>query len=116
MENNENNSEQSNSDESEAEEEQETTNKFVVIENNEKKVKEKRAADDDVLTSKKKRKRSQNKCLNCKQPGHLKRECPSLSEERRKELQDLVQMKVERKGERNRKLKLLLITSRQLLS
>jgi len=64
-----------------------------------KKVKEKPAADDDVLTSKKKRKRSQNKCLNCKQPGHLKRECPNLSEERRKELQDLVQMKVERKGQ-----------------
>merc|ERR1711894_156726 len=58
-----NNSEQS-SDESEAEVEQETTNK-VAIEN------------------KKKRKRSQNKCLNCKQPGHLKRECPDLSEERR---------------------------------
>ena len=96
--NNENNSEQSSSDESDAEEEQETTNKFVLI--------EKPAADDDVLTSKKKRKRSQNKCLNCKQPGHLKRECPNLSEERRKELQDLVQMKVERKGEG--KLKLVL--------
>ena len=101
---NENNSEQSSSDESDAEEEQETTNKFVAFENNEKKVKEKPVADDDVLTSKKKRKRSQNKCLNCKQPGHLKRECPNLSEERRKELQDLVQMKVERKGERKFKL------------
>lgn len=45
-----------------------------------------------------KRKRSQNKCLNCKNTGHLKRDCPELSEERRKELQDLVQMKIERKG------------------
>ena len=85
------NSEQS-SDESEAEQE---TNKVIEIE---KKVQEKPAAEPEVL--KKKRKRSQNKCLNCKQPGHLKRECPDLSEERRKELQDLVQMKVERKGER----------------
>ena len=87
------NSEQS-SDESEAEQE---TNKFI---ENEKKVQEEpmAAAEPEVL--KKKRKRSQNKCLNCKQPGHLKRECPDLSEERRKELQDLVQMKVERKGER----------------
>jgi len=49
--------------------------------------------------SKKKRKRAQNKCLNCKQPGHLKRDCPDLSEERRQELQQLVQMKVERKGQ-----------------
>jgi len=47
----------------------------------------------------KKRKRNQNKCLNCKEPGHLKKECPKLSEERRKELQDLYQMKIERKGE-----------------
>merc|ERR1711935_931188 len=47
----------------------------------------------------KKRKRNQNKCLNCKEPGHLKKECPKLSEERRKELQDLYQMKIERKGQ-----------------
>ncbi len=47
---------------------------------------------------KKKRKRSQNKCLECKEPGHMKRECPTLSEERRKELQDLYSMKIERKG------------------
>ena len=33
-----------------------------------------------------------------KEPGHLKKECPKLSEERRKELQDLYQMKIERKG------------------
>lgn len=48
--------------------------------------------------SKKKRKRNQNKCLNCKEPGHLKKECPKLSEERRNELQELYQMKIERKG------------------
>ena len=47
---------------------------------------------------KKKKKRSQNKCLNCKEPGHLKKDCPKLSEERRKELQELCQLKVERKG------------------
>merc|ERR1712008_447425 len=45
-----------------------------------------------------KKKRNQNNCLNCKEPGHLKKECPKLSEERRKELQDLYQMKIERKG------------------
>ena len=100
-----NNSEQS-SDESEADVEQETTNK-VAIENEKKVYQEKNPSEtDDEVLNKKKRKRSQNKCLNCKQPGHLKRECPDLSEERRKELQDLVQMKVERKGER--KLTLLL--------
>ena len=47
---------------------------------------------------KKKRQRKQNKCLNCKQKGHLKRDCPELTEERRKELQELVEMKIERKG------------------
>ena len=30
--------------------------------------------------------------------GHLKRDCPKLSEERRKELTELVEMKIERKG------------------
>ena len=60
---------------------------------------------------KKKRKRSQNKCLNCKKPGHLKKECPELSEERRKELQELYTMKIERKGQgtgrkKNKKRKL----------
>ena len=53
----------------------------------------------EPVAGKKKRKRSQNKCLNCKQPGHLKKDCPDLSEERRQELQKLVQMKVERKGQ-----------------
>ena len=53
----------------------------------------------DEEPAKKKRKRAQNKCLVCKKPGHLKRECPELSEERRQELQNLVQMKVERKGQ-----------------
>ena len=47
---------------------------------------------------KKKKKRAQDKCLQCKVKGHLKRECPQLSEERRKELTELVQMKIERKG------------------
>ena len=61
--------------------------------------------------AKKKRKRSQNKCLNCKTPGHLKKECPELSEERRKELQELYTMKIERKGQgtgrkKNKKRKL----------
>ena len=31
--------------------------------------------------------------------GHLKKECPELSDERRKELQELFTMKVERKGQ-----------------
>ena len=31
--------------------------------------------------------------------GHLKKDCPNLTEERRKELQDLYYMKVERKGQ-----------------
>jgi zinc finger CCHC domain-containing protein 9 len=47
---------------------------------------------------KKARKRAKDKCLNCKEKGHLKKECPKLSEERRKELQELYQMKIERKG------------------
>jgi len=55
-------------------------------------------ADSEEVGKKKKRKRAQNKCLNCKEPGHLKKECPQLSDERRKELQDLYQMKIERKG------------------
>jgi len=47
---------------------------------------------------KKKKKRNQNKCLNCKEKGHLKMNCPQLPEERRKELQELLQLKIERKG------------------
>lgn len=31
--------------------------------------------------------------------GHLKKDCPDLTEDRRKELQDLYTMKVERKGQ-----------------
>jgi hypothetical protein len=31
--------------------------------------------------------------------GHLKKDCPDLPEDRRKELQDLYTMKVERKGQ-----------------
>merc|ERR1711971_474006 len=53
---------------------------------------------ENEVAGSKKKKRNQNKCLNCKEPGHLKKECPKLSEERRKELQDLYQMKIERKG------------------
>ena len=53
---------------------------------------------DDGDKSKKKRKRSKNKCLQCKEKGHLKMDCPTLSEERRKELRELVAMKIERKG------------------
>merc|ERR1711994_1215474 len=49
-------------------------------------------------TGKKKKKRNQNKCLNCKEKGHMKRDCPQLPEERRKELQELLQLKIERKG------------------
>lgn len=45
-----------------------------------------------------KRQRKQSKCLNCKEKGHLKRDCPKLTEERRKELQELIEMKIERKG------------------
>ncbi len=56
------------------------------------------ADEDDSSPKKKKRKRNKDKCLQCKQKGHLKMSCPLLSEERRKELQDLVRMKQERKG------------------
>lgn len=52
----------------------------------------------ETIETKKKRPRKQNKCLNCKQKGHLKRDCPDLPEARRKELQELVEMKIERKG------------------
>ena len=55
-------------------------------------------AQEDTKGNKKKRQRKQDKCLNCKQKGHLKRDCPELTDERRKELQELVQMKIERKG------------------
>ena len=52
----------------------------------------------EVLPKKKKRQRNKNKCLNCKELGHMKKECPKLSEDRRTELQELYQMKIERKG------------------
>merc|ERR1740131_172411 len=45
----------------------------------------------------KKRKKSE-KCLICGEKGHRKMDCTRLPEERRKELQDLYNMKVERKG------------------
>ena len=53
---------------------------------------------EELLKTKKKRQRNKNKCLNCKEVGHMKMECPKLSEERRTELQELVKMKIERKG------------------
>ena len=42
--------------------------------------------EEDAPKKKKKFMRS-GKCLNCKEKGHLKMECPKLTEERRKELQ-----------------------------
>lgn len=46
----------------------------------------------------KKKKKKNIKCKICGSKDHLKRECDQLPEERRKELQDLYTMKVERKG------------------
>merc|ERR1712168_1770313 len=46
----------------------------------------------------KKKKKKNVKCKICGSKDHLKRECDQLPEERRKELQDLYNMKVERKG------------------
>jgi len=46
----------------------------------------------------KKKKKKNVKCKICGSKDHLKRECDQLPEERRKELQDLFNMKVERKG------------------
>jgi len=46
---------------------------------------------------KKKRKKSQ-KCKVCGEKGHWKKDCEQLPEERRKELQELNTMKIERKG------------------
>eukprot|EP00088_Acartia_fossae_P058312 TRINITY_DN6826_c0_g1_i1.p1 TRINITY_DN6826_c0_g1~~TRINITY_DN6826_c0_g1_i1.p1 ORF type:complete len:476 (-),score=118.99 TRINITY_DN6826_c0_g1_i1:87-1514(-) len=47
---------------------------------------------------KKKKRKKVEKCLVCRSKDHRKMDCPELPEERRKELQDLVKMKVERKG------------------
>ena len=44
------------------------------------------AEQEDVPKKKKKFMRA-GKCLNCKEKGHLKMECPKLTEERRTELQ-----------------------------
>ncbi|TRY71706.1 hypothetical protein TCAL_04756 [Tigriopus californicus] len=49
-------------------------------------------------TPSKKRVRAQDKCLQCKVKGHRKMDCPTLTEERRRELRELTQMKIERKG------------------
>jgi len=51
----------------------------------------------EAVSKKKKRKKSQ-KCKVCGGKDHLKMDCKDLSEERRKELQDLYSMKIERKG------------------
>jgi zinc finger CCHC domain-containing protein 9 len=52
----------------------------------------------ETSVKKKKNKNRSSKCLQCRQKGHLKMECPTLSEDRRKELQELVRLKQERKG------------------
>ena len=49
---------------------------------------------DEPSKKKKKRKKSE-KCLVCGEKGHRKMDCSRLPEERRKELQDLFNMKVE---------------------
>merc|ERR1719481_1351290 len=51
----------------------------------------------EPATKKKKRKKSE-KCKICGEKGHRKMDCENLPEERRKELQELYKMKVERKG------------------
>lgn len=50
------------------------------------------------VKKKKKRKRREDKCLQCKERGHRKMDCPTLTEERRKELRELLVLKRERKG------------------
>merc|ERR1712083_163489 len=52
----------------------------------------------DEPSKKKKKKKRGEKCLVCGEKGHRKMDCSRLPEERRKELQDLFNMKVERKG------------------
>jgi len=52
----------------------------------------------DGPTKKKKRKKAAQKCKVCGSKEHIKMNCDSLSEERRKELQDLYNMKVGRAG------------------
>merc|ERR1711990_1364645 len=53
---------------------------------------------DEPSKKKKKKKKRGEKCLVCGEKGHRKMNCSRLPEERRKELQDLFNMKVERKG------------------
>merc|ERR1719481_1676965 len=52
---------------------------------------------DTEVPTKKKQKKNE-KCKVCGDKGHRKMDCEKLSEDRRKELQELFQMKVERKG------------------
>jgi len=71
------------------------------LENVPKKVKSCLIEDDkqDTVSKKKKRNKNKNpKCKICGSKDHLKMDCEQLSEERRKELQELYQMKTERKG------------------
>jgi len=87
-------------DEEEDEDEKEDIEETVSGEKKEKKKVEliEQSEEPTEKSKKKKKKRSQDKCLNCKEKGHLKKECPQLTEERRKELQELYTMKIERKG------------------
>ncbi len=61
---------------------------------------ESKKVDNSLIEEKPERKKNKAniKCLNCRVRGHLKMECPELPEERRRELQELVKMKLERKG------------------
>ncbi len=69
------------------------------IEKGDENVVEEQNGDDSSPAKKKKRQRPKDKCLVCKEKGHLKMDCPTLTEERRTELRELRQMKVERKGQ-----------------
>ena len=73
----------------------------ILVENEEKdEEKDKEKAEKEGKSKKlSRRERTKDKCLNCKEKGHQKRDCPQLPEERRKELQDLFEMKVTRKGQ-----------------
>ena len=50
---------------------------------------------DEPSKKKKKKRKKSEKCLVCGEKGHRKMDCSRLPEERRKELQDLFNMKVE---------------------
>merc|ERR1719436_498572 len=55
----------------------------------------------DLVSSdqpKKKKRKKSEKCKVCGEKGHWKKDCEKLPAERRQELNELLQMKVERKG------------------